>query len=49
MDAGDLKCQTPDVTITRLGSVTVWVTDELTGTITGGGSVKNTGGPTKNT
>jgi len=27
----------------------VWVTDELTGTITGGGSVKNTGGPTKNT
>jgi len=49
VDAGDLKCQTADVTITRLGSVTVWVTDELTGTITRGGSVKYTGDPTTNT
>ena len=47
--APDLKCQTAEVNIPGLGSATVWVTDTLTGSISGGGSVSYYGNPTTNT
>jgi hypothetical protein len=43
--AGDLECQTATVNISGLGDVTVWVTDQLSGTISGGGSVSYYGNP----
>jgi hypothetical protein len=49
VDAGDLECQTADVTISGLGTATVWVTDELTGTISGAGNVRYYGDPATNT
>jgi hypothetical protein len=49
VDAGDLECQTADVTISGLGTATVWVTDELTGTISGAGNVRYYGDPVTNT
>jgi hypothetical protein len=49
VDAPDLKIQTANVNISGLGSVTVWVTDQLTGDISGGGSVSYYGNPQTNT
>jgi hypothetical protein len=49
VDAGDLECQTADVTISGLGTATVWVTDELTGNISGAGNVRYYGDPATNT
>ncbi len=45
LKAGDLKCQTADITIPGLGGATVWVTDTLTGDISGAGSVSYYGNP----
>jgi hypothetical protein len=45
LEAGDLKCQTAEVSIPGLGSATVWVTDSLTGEISGGGNVSYYGDP----
>lgn len=47
--AADLKCQTADVTVPGLGSATVWVTDALTGKISGAGNVSYYGEPETNT
>lgn len=47
--AGDLECRTAEVNIPGLGTATVWVTDTLTGEISGGGSVRYYGGPKTNT
>jgi hypothetical protein len=47
--AGDLKLQTADVSISGLGGATLWVTDSLTGTISGGGDVSYYGAPRANT
>jgi hypothetical protein len=49
VNAADLKCQTANVTIPGLGGATVWVTDSLTGNISGGGSVSYYGNPETNT
>jgi hypothetical protein len=49
VNAGDLKCQTADVDISGLGTATVWVTDELTGTISGAGNVRYYGDPVTHT
>ena len=49
VNAGDLKVQSADVTISGLGGATLWVTDQLTGTISGGGSVSYYGDPVTNT
>lgn len=45
LDAGDLECQTADVTISGLGGATLWVTDQLNGTINGSGNVRYYGDP----
>ena len=45
IDAADLKVQTADVSLTGLGSATIWVTETLTGTITGAGSIEYYGDP----
>lgn len=45
LEAGDLKSQTAQVNIPGLGSATVWVTDSLTGEISGGGNVSYYGDP----
>lgn len=45
----DLKLQTANVSIPGLGNATVWVTDQLTGTISGAGSVSYYGNPQTNT
>lgn len=45
VNAPDLKCQTAQITISGLGNATVWVTDQLTGDIKGGGSVSYYGDP----
>lgn len=42
---GDLKSQTVHVTISGIGSATIWVTDQLTGNISGGGNVSYYGDP----
>jgi hypothetical protein len=49
VNAGDLESQTAETNISGLGGITVWVTDELTGEISGGGSVSYYGDPTTNT
>ena len=49
VNAGDLECETADVTISGLGTATVWVTDELTGTISGAGNVRYYGNPVTDT
>ena len=49
VNAPDLKCQTAEITISGLGNATVWVTDQLTGDIKGGGSVSYYGDPKTNT
>lgn len=45
VNAADLKCQTADVNIPGLGGATLWVTDQLTGNISGGGSANYYGNP----
>jgi hypothetical protein len=45
VDAGDLESNTAEVKIPGLGSATVWVTESLTGDISGGGSVEYYGDP----
>lgn len=47
--APDLKIQTANVSVPGLGSATLWVTDTLTGTISGAGSVEYYGNPHANT
>jgi len=49
VNAADLKCQTANVNIPGLGGATVWVTDTLTGDISGGGNVSYYGDPVTNT
>ena len=49
VNTADLKCQTANVNIPGLGGATVWVTDTLTGNISGGGSVSYYGDPVTNT
>lgn len=49
VDAPDLKIETASVSVPGLGSATVWVTDELTGDISGAGSVNYYGNPQVNT
>jgi hypothetical protein len=49
VNAPDLKITTADVTISGLGGATVWVTDQLTGNISGAGSVSYYGNPQTNT
>ena len=45
VNAADLRCQMADVNIPGLGGATVWVTERLTGNISGGGSVNYYGSP----
>lgn len=45
VNAPDLKTSTADITISGLGGVVIWVTDELTGEISGAGSVNYYGNP----
>jgi hypothetical protein len=45
VNAPDLKIQTATVSVPGLGSATVWVTDELTGDISGAGTVNYYGNP----
>ena len=47
--APDLKIQTAEITISGIGGAEVWVTDELTGNISGGGNVSYYGDPQTNT
>jgi Putative auto-transporter adhesin, head GIN domain len=47
--AGDLECQTATVNISGLGGATVWVTGQLTGSISGAGDVSYYGNPQTNT
>jgi hypothetical protein len=47
--APDLKIQTAEITISGIGGAELWVTDELTGTISGGGNVSYYGDPQTNT
>jgi Putative auto-transporter adhesin, head GIN domain len=47
--APDLKIQTVNVTVPGLGSATLWVTDKLTGNISGAGSISYYGNPQTNT
>jgi hypothetical protein len=49
VNAPDLKCQTAEVTISGLGNATVWVTDQLSGEIKGGGNVSYYGEPQADT
>lgn len=43
--AADLKSQSTDISITGMGNATIWVTEQLTGNISGGGSVSYYGNP----
>ena len=45
VQAPDLKIQTADVRVPGLGNATVWVTEILTGSITGAGSIEYYGNP----
>ena len=45
VNAPDLQTQTANVTISGLGGATLWVTDQLTGNISGAGSVSYYGDP----
>jgi hypothetical protein len=49
LNAPDLKLQSANITISGLGGATLWVTDQLTGTISGAGSVSYYGNPQTNT
>lgn len=49
INAADLQIQTADVNISGIGSATVWVTDELSGNISGGGNVSYYGNPQTDT
>ncbi len=49
INAPDLKIQTASITISGLGGATLWVTDQLTGEISGAGSVSYYGSPQTNT
>jgi hypothetical protein len=49
IQAANLRCASADVSIPGLGSATVWVTDSLTGQISGGGSVGYFGDPATDT
>ena len=49
VNAPDLMIQNANVNISGLGSATLWVTDELSGEISGGGSVSYYGNPQTNT
>ena len=49
VNAPDLKIQTANITISGLGGATLWVTDQLTGDISGAGSVSYYGTPQTNT
>jgi len=45
VEASDLKVRTADISLTGLGSAKLWVTDMLTGSITGAGSIEYYGNP----
>ena len=47
--ASDLQIKTANITISGLGGATLWVSDQLTGTISGAGSVSYYGSPSTNT
>jgi len=49
VNAPDLKIETASVTISGVGNATVWVTDQLSGVISGSGSVSYYGNPQTNT
>lgn len=49
VNAPDLKIQNADVAISGLGGATLWVTEQLSGEISGGGSVSYYGNPQVNT
>jgi hypothetical protein len=49
IDAADLRLQTADVNISGIGGATLWVTDRLTGTVSGAGSVSYYGNPQTST
>ena len=49
LNAPDLQIKTANITISGLGSATLWVTDQLTGEISGAGSVSYYGSPQTNT
>jgi hypothetical protein len=49
VNASDLKLQAASITISGLGNAELWVTDRLTGEISGGGSVSYYGEPQANT
>jgi hypothetical protein len=49
ISAQNLQIQTANITISGLGSATLWVTNQLTGTISGAGSVSYYGSPQTNT
>jgi hypothetical protein len=48
INAPDLKIQSANIMISGLGGATLWVTDQLTGTISGAGSVSYYGSPQTN-
>jgi hypothetical protein len=48
VNAPDLKIQTANVTISGVGNATLWVTDQLTGNLSGAGSVSYYGNPQTN-
>lgn len=48
VNAPDLKVKTASISISGLGNATLWVTDLLTGNISGGGSVSYSGEPQTN-
>jgi len=49
INAGDLKCTTANTNVSGLGTATLWVTENLTGKISGAGSVHYYGDPQTNT
>jgi hypothetical protein len=49
VEAPDLQIQTANVSVSGLGGATLWVTDELSGEISGAGSVSYYGDPQTNT
>ena len=49
VDNAGLECKTAEVDVPGLGTATIWVTDKLTGEISGGGSVRYYGSPETDT
>ncbi len=49
VNAPDLQIQTADITVSGLGGATLWVTDQLTGVISGAGNVSYYGNPKAST